>query len=232
MGLISASLDRLATSRPRGAVGHAGALAVVGAAIVALELFLAELDHGTHLLVGLTLVVGTAVLLGPRPAASGLLLGGGASVAAAAATIEGVLYSPLTYVQVATYLVAGGAVIALASMAVRTRTSAGATGDAPGGAAPSIALLEPLTARELEILRFAASGISVDDIADRLFLSPNTVKTHLTHVYAKLGVRGRPDAVRAGFHVGYLTPTDICPHRYPQVTDESLIPARSEHPNR
>jgi DNA-binding CsgD family transcriptional regulator len=212
--LIASAVERLAISRPRGTFGHAGALVIVGVAILVLELYLVELDHGTHLLVGLVLVAGTAVFLGPGPATSGLTFGAGTSVAAAAATVGGVLESPLTYLQLSTYLGAGGAIIGLASIAVRARMPAQAP-SAAHGVASSHALTEPLTERESEILRLAASGISVDEIAKRVFLSPNTVKTHLTHVYAKLGVRGRPDAVRAGLHFGCLTPADICPHRYP-----------------
>ena len=83
---------------------------------------------------------------------------------------------------------------------------------APDGLPP--ALVEPLTDRELEVLRLAATGIAVKAIGAQLYLSPNTVKTHLTHAYAKLGVRGRSDAIRAGLHHGLLAPADICPHRY------------------
>ncbi len=75
-------------------------------------------------------------------------------------------------------------------------------------------LAETLTSRELEILRVAATGMAVEEVARRLCLSPNTVKTHLTHIYAKLGVRGRSDAVRAALHAGCLTPADICPHHF------------------
>lgn len=56
-------------------------------------------------------------------------------------------------------------------------------------------LLEPLTAREEEVLALLAAGLTNDEIATRLFLSPNTVKTHLTHVYAKLGVGTRTGAI-------------------------------------
>jgi len=227
--VITASIDRLVVSRPRGTIGHAGSLLVIGAAIVALELYLADLGHGTHLLVGLILVVGAAVLFGPRPATSGMVAGGSASVAAASATIGGVLDSPLTYVQVAAYMLAGGAVIALASVAFRVRSPSGSKPMEPVSTAAAPALTEPLTERELEILRLGASGIAVEEIAARLFLSPNTVKSHLTHVYAKLGVRGRPDAIRAGLHFGCLTPADICPHRYPHAADEAPVSVTSEH---
>jgi DNA-binding NarL/FixJ family response regulator len=55
---------------------------------------------------------------------------------------------------------------------------------------------EPLTSRELDIVQLAAEGISRADIAQRLFVSENTVKTHLSHVFRKLGLRSRIELVR------------------------------------
>lgn len=55
--------------------------------------------------------------------------------------------------------------------------------------------VEPLSERELEIAYLLASGMRNDEIAQRLFVSRNTVKTHLSHAYAKLGVRTRTEAV-------------------------------------
>jgi LuxR family maltose regulon positive regulatory protein len=56
----------------------------------------------------------------------------------------------------------------------------------------------PLTAREAAVLELLPSLLSLDEIAARLTVSPNTVKTHLTAIYAKLGVRSRRDAVARG----------------------------------
>jgi DNA-binding NarL/FixJ family response regulator len=53
---------------------------------------------------------------------------------------------------------------------------------------------EPLTGRETEILEAIAHGLSNDDIADRLCISPATVRTHTTHVFAKLGLASRTQA--------------------------------------
>jgi DNA-binding CsgD family transcriptional regulator len=213
--MVAAALERMASARPVGRTGHIGTLAIVGIAILLAELLLTDLDHGTHLIVALLLVTGSAMLFGPGPAASGLTLGAGASVAVGGALVEGLLDSPHTYVQVFLYLIAGGAVIALASMAFRARVIEPRTVRAALGHGSTPAVPEPLTDREIEILRLAASGIAVDEMAARLYVSPNTVKTHLTHVYAKLGVRGRADAIRAALHAGCLTPADICPHRFP-----------------
>jgi two-component system, NarL family, nitrate/nitrite response regulator NarL len=61
-----------------------------------------------------------------------------------------------------------------------------------------------LTPREQEVLRLAADGLSASDIGARLFLSPATVKTHLAHLYDKLGVSDRSAAVAEGFRRGLL----------------------------
>ncbi len=55
---------------------------------------------------------------------------------------------------------------------------------------------QPLTARELEVLRLLQRGLSHHDIARELYLSDNTVKTHLRAVYRKLGAHSRPEALR------------------------------------
>lgn len=55
---------------------------------------------------------------------------------------------------------------------------------------------EPLSARELQILGLLPGIMSNQDIADRLYLSVNTVKTHVRSIYRKLGVDGRREAVR------------------------------------
>jgi LuxR family maltose regulon positive regulatory protein len=54
---------------------------------------------------------------------------------------------------------------------------------------------EPLTRQELQVLRMLGTGYSNGEIAGALFISANTVKTHLKHIYAKLGVKSRSAAV-------------------------------------
>nr|WP_202508291.1 response regulator transcription factor [Streptomyces sp. SID1046] len=56
---------------------------------------------------------------------------------------------------------------------------------------------EALTKRELEVLQLVADGLSNQQISKRLFLSQATVKSHLVHIYAKLGVDSRTSAVAA-----------------------------------
>jgi LuxR family maltose regulon positive regulatory protein len=68
----------------------------------------------------------------------------------------------------------------------------GHNGDRPGATA---GLIEPLTEREQEVLALIAAGRSNQEIANELFISLGTVKAHTNHVFAKLGVRGRTEAV-------------------------------------
>ncbi|MFJ6152034.1 response regulator [Micromonospora profundi] len=65
---------------------------------------------------------------------------------------------------------------------------------------------EPLSHRELEVLAMVAKGTSNREAAARLFISEATVKTHLLHVYAKLGVNDRAAAVAVAYDRGLLTP--------------------------
>nr|WP_269128919.1 response regulator transcription factor [Nonomuraea sp. K271] len=62
----------------------------------------------------------------------------------------------------------------------------------------------PLSGRELEILDLIAQGTTNREAAARLFISEATVKTHLLHIYAKLGVTDRASAVAAAFQRGIL----------------------------
>jgi LuxR family maltose regulon positive regulatory protein len=67
-----------------------------------------------------------------------------------------------------------------------------------GGQAPEphrTGLIEPLTERELEVLRLLAAGRSNAEMAAELFVEQSTVKTHLIHLYSKLGVHSRTQAV-------------------------------------
>lgn len=62
----------------------------------------------------------------------------------------------------------------------------------------------PLSPRELEVLQLIAKGATNREAAKQLFISEATVKTHLIHVYAKLGVNDRAAAVAAGYEQGLL----------------------------
>ena len=59
------------------------------------------------------------------------------------------------------------------------------------------------------MLRLVARGSTNRETADRLLISEATVKTHLLHIYAKLGVNDRASAVAAAYDRGLLTPGEV-----------------------
>ncbi len=68
------------------------------------------------------------------------------------------------------------------------------------------ALVEPLSARELDILYLLAEGLTNREIAQQLYLSPNTVRVHTSHIYGKLAVNNRTQAVARARALGMLAP--------------------------
>ncbi|WP_327104084.1 response regulator transcription factor [Nonomuraea glycinis] len=66
--------------------------------------------------------------------------------------------------------------------------------------------LSELTPRELEVLRLLATGLTNAELADRLTLSPTTVKTHVARILSKLGLRDRVQAVVVAYETGLISP--------------------------
>jgi len=75
----------------------------------------------------------------------------------------------------------------------------------PAGPRP----LEPLSDSELRVLRYLPTNLSGPEIAGELYVSHNTVRTHMSHLYAKLGTHTRAEAVARARALGLLAPSPL-----------------------
>jgi LuxR family maltose regulon positive regulatory protein len=80
------------------------------------------------------------------------------------------------------------------------------SGHRPSDVAP---LQEPLSETELRVLRYLPGNLRAPEIAAELFVSLNTIRTHMRNVYAKLGVHSRTDAVKRARELGLLSPSSL-----------------------
>ena len=110
-------------------------------------------------------------------------------------------------------LLAPGLTRRLISEFARLRPSGGPAGAAPAttfaGAMPGSTVppaLSALTPRETEVLRLVAEGLSNTEIAARLVVTEETVKTHVSRLLAKLGLRDRTQAVVLAYESGLVIP--------------------------
>jgi LuxR family maltose regulon positive regulatory protein len=65
-------------------------------------------------------------------------------------------------------------------------------------------MLEPLSERELEVLRLIAAGLSNQEIAGQMVVAVSTIKTHINNLYGKLGARSRTQALVRARELGLL----------------------------
>ena len=69
--------------------------------------------------------------------------------------------------------------------------------------------IEPLTARELEVLRALSEGLATRDICDRMFIAPNTLRTHVQNITGKLHVHSKLEAVAFALRYGLVEPPTV-----------------------
>src|SRR5712691_6858058 len=87
---------------------------------------------------------------------------------------------------------------------------------------PTKPLLEPLTRRERDILILLAQGLSGPEIAEKLTLAVSSVRWHFKHVYAKLGVNSKKQAIARAHELGLLSAPPVA--TAPQPRSASMLP--------
>jgi LuxR family maltose regulon positive regulatory protein len=170
----------------------------IGDAIELTERLLAAADDGGRQGSAIDILVVQALARQARGDAAGALT----SLARAVALAE-----PEGYFRV--FIDEGPPMAALLKLAAKPRNASSyvrrllaAVVTAEGRATAEQPLIEPLSERELEVLRLLGSELGGPDIARELVVSPNTVRTHTKSIYAKLGVNSRRAAVRRAAELG------------------------------
>jgi DNA-binding CsgD family transcriptional regulator len=160
-------------------------------------------------------VVLCTVLLGTYRGFVALMLGAAGALALVPIRGHPWLSDPGDVARLVLYLMVGAGMIVAIGRIPRERHAPSAAAPMPATLTPPSSAIgagtvESLTPRELDVLRLAARGSSTDEIADRLYVSRNTVKSHLAHAYGKLGAHNRAQAVAIGISEGLLDPEDLC----------------------
>lgn len=194
---------RGASLRVRRRVRYGIPLLLVLVALVLVDVLRPALPGGGVFLLLLLPVMVSAIAFGGGAGAEALLLGAAGSVLLVLMREHPWLQDPDDMARLALYLAEGLFIVVVAGAlrgAVQHLPIA-----RPDSAGRGLRLPEPLTLRETDVLRLAASGLSIEQIGRELYLSRNTVKSHLAHAYGKLGAHNRAEAVAAGLLWGCIS---------------------------
>jgi DNA-binding CsgD family transcriptional regulator len=173
--------------------------------VLAIDFLRAVFPAGGVFLLLLIPVLVASVGFGARSGLLALSLGMAGALGIAAVRAHPWLADPADLLRVVPYVCIGGFIVLVGEV---LRASVRRRSQITGPPGP-VALVEPLTERELEVLGLAASGLKTDEIAAALVVSRNTVKSHLGHAYGKLGVRNRAEAVAVALHSGAIDPAVV-----------------------
>ncbi len=186
------------------------------------------LPGGGAFLLLLTPVIAASTALGCRAGVSTLVIGAIGAWILAMLRGHPWMADEAGLVRLTLYLAEGSVVVVL-SHALRSQLGIPLAGEdrrSAGTRAANIELAEPLTAREVDVLTLAAAGRQVKEIGSELFISKNTVKSHLAHAYDKLGATNRTEAVMAAMRAGILD-VDAAPASPGPATPGRGTPARA-----
>lgn len=185
---------RGAVEQGRAAIEHHRWSGFPVAAELELEQAMLELDAGQHEAAERRIIAGLhALRLGDDPAAVARGLLGLAMARRARHDDEGA-----ADVAAQAEAVARDAGIAFLAAAARSLL------EPPSRSPEAVVVVEPISARELEVLELVAQGLSNQVVARRLFISPVTVKTHVHNILTKLGAKNRTEAVHRARAQGLL----------------------------
>ena len=90
-------------------------------------------------------------------------------------------------------------------------------------------LIEPLTTREIEVLKLIEAGCSNQEIAEKLVISITTVKRHISNIYTKLDVKSRTQAIAIGKELNCSSERQQLAFRWPAVNGVHCRPFRYKY---
>jgi DNA-binding CsgD family transcriptional regulator len=210
-------LDRIVRGERRSGVRYGAPALLVLATLGAIHHFLPGMPQGGMFLLLMVPVLVASLTLGLGPGIVALAVAANGAVFVLPLAGNGWLYDATDVLRLLLFAAEGMFIVVVASVlrvALRRARAPATTLDLTE---MPTSLVEPLTPREVEVLRLAATGLGAEPIAELLVVSPNTVKTHLAHAYGKLGAHNRAEAISAGLQWGYLD-RDGLAAQAPQIT--------------